>query len=332
MTALVWWGKCLWMRSGRGSFRGVACSPEAKPAPSGTAGNTVDQYRLKPLHREVGRPIQQLESESQKGNPGSSVSRVGLSRTLLFPRRIAQRADAGRLVKRPSIAYTLAQRPVGGGNLPLRTRVLGNASAPKRRFHDRKCQRNLRRRAYGDHPCRRWRKQPSRAGPYRPASPTLRAYGRESRKPTAPVRARAGPVLRPAGDTRHAGAGQNRYKRFSTASARSSGLNNYNAWLDSGGAIHWHDIVRRGRCSPRFSTPARYSMSPLQALRRPADSRTNRASGRPPRAPRRCSPSHLASLSASRAAAERASRRPLLPARPVADISGYQSRNGGSTQ
>ena len=68
MTALVWWGKCLWMRLGKRSFRGVASSPEAKPAPSGTAGNTVDQYRLKPLQREVVRPMRELESESQKGN------------------------------------------------------------------------------------------------------------------------------------------------------------------------------------------------------------------------------------------------------------------------
>jgi hypothetical protein len=29
-------------------FRGVACSPEAKPASSGTAGHTVEQCRLKP--------------------------------------------------------------------------------------------------------------------------------------------------------------------------------------------------------------------------------------------------------------------------------------------
>jgi hypothetical protein len=38
-----------------------------KPAPSGTAGNTVDQYRLKPLQTEVVRPIRELESESQNG-------------------------------------------------------------------------------------------------------------------------------------------------------------------------------------------------------------------------------------------------------------------------
>ena len=31
MTALVWRGKCLRMRPGKGSFPGVACSQEAKP-------------------------------------------------------------------------------------------------------------------------------------------------------------------------------------------------------------------------------------------------------------------------------------------------------------
>jgi hypothetical protein len=57
MTVLVWRGKCLPMRPGKGSFPGVTCSPEAKPAPFGAAGRTVDQYRAKPLQREVVRPI-----------------------------------------------------------------------------------------------------------------------------------------------------------------------------------------------------------------------------------------------------------------------------------
>jgi hypothetical protein len=55
---------------GKRVFRGVACSPEAKPAPSGTAGNTVEQCRLKPC---TGKPFEltdELELESQKGNPG----------------------------------------------------------------------------------------------------------------------------------------------------------------------------------------------------------------------------------------------------------------------
>ncbi len=72
MTVLVSRAKCLGMRPEKGSFRGVACSPEAKPASSGAAGNTVDQYRLKPLQRAVVRPIWELKSESQNGNSGSN--------------------------------------------------------------------------------------------------------------------------------------------------------------------------------------------------------------------------------------------------------------------
>jgi hypothetical protein len=64
MTALVWRGKCLRMHPGKGSFRGVACSPEAKPAPSGAAERTMDPNRLKPLQKEVVRPIRELEAES----------------------------------------------------------------------------------------------------------------------------------------------------------------------------------------------------------------------------------------------------------------------------
>jgi len=70
MTALVWRGKCLQMRPGRGSFRGVACWPEAKPASSGAAGNTADQYRLKPLQREVVRPIWIWNRRVKNGNSG----------------------------------------------------------------------------------------------------------------------------------------------------------------------------------------------------------------------------------------------------------------------
>jgi hypothetical protein len=43
MTARVWRGKCLRMRPGKGSFRGLACSPEVNPVPSGAAGSTDDQ-------------------------------------------------------------------------------------------------------------------------------------------------------------------------------------------------------------------------------------------------------------------------------------------------
>jgi hypothetical protein len=69
-TALPLAGEVSADAPGKRVISGVACSPEAKPAPSGAAGNTVDQYRLKPLQREVVRPIRELESESQNGNSG----------------------------------------------------------------------------------------------------------------------------------------------------------------------------------------------------------------------------------------------------------------------
>jgi hypothetical protein len=59
-------GKCLQMHPGKGSFRGVAGSPEAKPAPSGANGNTVDRFRLKRLQKEVVRPIRELEGGSKR--------------------------------------------------------------------------------------------------------------------------------------------------------------------------------------------------------------------------------------------------------------------------
>lgn len=84
MTALVWRGTCLRMRPGKGSFRGVACSAEAKPAPSGAAARTGDPNRLKPLQQAVVRPIRELEAESQNGNPGSKVCRGYIKKSLLF--------------------------------------------------------------------------------------------------------------------------------------------------------------------------------------------------------------------------------------------------------
>jgi hypothetical protein len=69
-TVLVWRGKCLPMRPWKGSFPGVTCSPEAKPALFGAAGSTVDQYRAKPLQREVVQSICELEQESQNRNSG----------------------------------------------------------------------------------------------------------------------------------------------------------------------------------------------------------------------------------------------------------------------
>jgi hypothetical protein len=46
--------KCLRKRSEKGSFPGVACPRDAKPAPPGAAGKAVDQNRLKPC---IGRPF-----------------------------------------------------------------------------------------------------------------------------------------------------------------------------------------------------------------------------------------------------------------------------------
>jgi hypothetical protein len=69
MTALVWREKCLRMRPRKRSFRGVECSPEAKPVPSGAAGNTVDQDGVKPCKGKPFDVTNQLELEGQKGNP-----------------------------------------------------------------------------------------------------------------------------------------------------------------------------------------------------------------------------------------------------------------------
>jgi hypothetical protein len=92
MTVLVWRAKCLGMRPEKGSFRGVACSPEAEPASSGAAGNTVDQYQLTPLQREVVRPIWELKSESQNGNSGlqcRAVSQFWCERRGILVTRVA---------------------------------------------------------------------------------------------------------------------------------------------------------------------------------------------------------------------------------------------------
>src|SRR5271163_102388 len=51
---------------GKRVFRGVACSPKAKPAPSGTAGNTVEQCRLKPLQRKALRSTKRVEVGKSK--------------------------------------------------------------------------------------------------------------------------------------------------------------------------------------------------------------------------------------------------------------------------
>ena len=46
---------------GKGSFPGVACSPEAKPVPSGAAGNTVGQDGVKPCKRKPFDVANQLD-------------------------------------------------------------------------------------------------------------------------------------------------------------------------------------------------------------------------------------------------------------------------------
>ena len=63
------------MKTENGPFGAFACSPEAKPDPSGAAGNTMHQDRLKSLQKEVVRPELELEAESQNGNPGPFVSK-----------------------------------------------------------------------------------------------------------------------------------------------------------------------------------------------------------------------------------------------------------------
>jgi len=66
MTARVWRRKCLRLRPGKGSFRGLACSPEVNPVPSGTAGNTVEQCQLKPCRGKLFGLWKELTFESQK--------------------------------------------------------------------------------------------------------------------------------------------------------------------------------------------------------------------------------------------------------------------------
>ena len=70
MTTLGRREKCLRNRSEKGHLPALRCPPEAKPAPPGAAGNTVDRKPAKTLQREVVQPIRELESESQNGNPG----------------------------------------------------------------------------------------------------------------------------------------------------------------------------------------------------------------------------------------------------------------------
>ena len=64
--------QCLRNRAKKGLFQGVACPPEAKTAPLGVAGNTVDRNRAKSCR---GRPIglyRELELERQNDVDGPS--------------------------------------------------------------------------------------------------------------------------------------------------------------------------------------------------------------------------------------------------------------------
>ena len=61
MTALVWREKCLRNAPAKTVIRGVACSPEANPVPSGAAGNTVGQDGVKPCKGKPFDVTKQLE-------------------------------------------------------------------------------------------------------------------------------------------------------------------------------------------------------------------------------------------------------------------------------
>ena len=61
--------QCLRKHSGKGSFRGIAYTPDAKLAPPATADSIVDQNRLKPRR---GRPLGlqgELKSEGKMEIP-----------------------------------------------------------------------------------------------------------------------------------------------------------------------------------------------------------------------------------------------------------------------
>jgi hypothetical protein len=53
---------------GKSASPGVACPPDAKRAPAGAAGNTVDQNRLKPCRERLFGLQGELKSERQNGN------------------------------------------------------------------------------------------------------------------------------------------------------------------------------------------------------------------------------------------------------------------------
>ncbi len=56
--------RCLRKRSGKGSFTGVGCTRDAKPAPPDAPGSIVDQKRLKPCCE---RPLIYQASRNRRG-------------------------------------------------------------------------------------------------------------------------------------------------------------------------------------------------------------------------------------------------------------------------
>ena len=70
---------------GKTASSAVGNPPDAKPATSATTGNTAEQNRLKPC---TGKPFElsnELELDSQKGNPGSYAMQPNHSRGRLLP-------------------------------------------------------------------------------------------------------------------------------------------------------------------------------------------------------------------------------------------------------
>ena len=66
MTTLGWRGKWLPNESGKKIISGRCVLAGAKPAPSGTAGNTVDQNGLKPCRGKPVRSMNELELGESK--------------------------------------------------------------------------------------------------------------------------------------------------------------------------------------------------------------------------------------------------------------------------
>jgi hypothetical protein len=55
---------------GKTAFLAFESPPDVKPASPSTTGNTADQNRLKPCKGNPFNLSQELELESQNGNPG----------------------------------------------------------------------------------------------------------------------------------------------------------------------------------------------------------------------------------------------------------------------